>query len=42
MKFFIIMVTLVAKQWQAALSKSSADKEFYTGLEKIFKTTRKQ
>ena len=32
----------VAKQWQGSLSKSSANKEFYTELEKIFKTTKEQ
>jgi hypothetical protein len=30
----------VAKQWQASLSKSGAYKEFYSELEKIFKTTK--
>jgi hypothetical protein len=30
----------VAKQWQTALSKSAANKEFYSELEKIFKTTK--
>ena len=29
-----------AKQWQASLSKSAVNKEFYSELEKIFKTTK--
>ena len=29
-----------AKQWQASLSKSAENKEFYSELEKIFKTTK--
>ncbi len=35
-----LTVKTVAKQWQAALSKSVANKEFYSELEKIFKTTK--
>jgi hypothetical protein len=35
-----LTIKTVAKQWQAALSKSSANKEFYSELEKIFKTTK--
>ena len=35
-----LTIKTVAKQWQGALSKSSANKEFYTELEKIFKTTK--
>ena len=33
-----LTVKTVAKQWQASLSKSGANKEFYNELEKIFKT----
>ena len=35
-----LTIKTVAKQWQGALSKSSANKEFYSELEKIFKTTK--
>jgi hypothetical protein len=35
-----LTIRTVAKQWQAALSKSTANKEFYNELEKIFKTTK--
>ncbi|HEX6646859.1 MAG TPA: hypothetical protein VF047_06745 [Nitrososphaeraceae archaeon] len=35
-----LTIRTVAKQWQAALSKSIANKEFYNELEKIFKTTK--
>jgi hypothetical protein len=35
-----LTIKTVAKQWQAALSKSTANKEFYSELEKIFKTTK--
>ena len=35
-----LTIKTVAKQWQASLSKSDANKEFYTELEKIFKTTK--
>ncbi len=31
-----LTIKTVAKQWQATLSKSSANKEFYSELEKIF------
>ena len=34
-----LTIKTVTKQWQAALSKSAANKEFYSELEKIFKTT---
>ncbi len=37
-----LTIKTVAKQWQGALSKSSANKEFYTELEKIFKTAKEQ
>ncbi|HEX5186656.1 MAG TPA: hypothetical protein VFV86_07170 [Nitrososphaeraceae archaeon] len=37
-----LTIKTVAKQWQAALSKSAANKEFYNELEKIFKTTKEQ
>jgi hypothetical protein len=37
-----LTIKTVAKQWQAALSKSAANKEFYTELEKIFKTAKEQ
>jgi hypothetical protein len=33
-----LTVKTVAKQWQASLSKSGANKEFYNELKKIFKT----
>ena len=32
----------VGKQWQAGLSKSSANKEFCNELEKLFKTAKEQ
>jgi hypothetical protein len=35
-----LTIKKIAKQWQASLSKSSANKEFYSELEKIFKTTK--
>ena len=35
-----LTIKTVAKQWQASLSKSGANKEFYNELEKIFKTTK--
>ena len=35
-----LTIKTVAKQWQGALSKSSANKEFYSELEKIFKTAK--
>jgi hypothetical protein len=35
-----LTIKTVAKQWQAALSKASASKEFYSELENIFKTTK--
>jgi hypothetical protein len=37
-----LTIKTVAKQWQGALSKSSANKAFYTELEKIFKATKEQ
>ena len=37
-----LTIKTVAKQWQAALSKSGANKECYSELEKIFKTTKEQ
>ena len=37
-----LTIKTVAKQWQGALSKSSANKEFYSELEKIFKTATKE
>ena len=37
-----LTITTVAKQWQGALSKSSANKEFYSELEKIFKTAKEK
>jgi len=37
-----LTIKTVAKQWQGSLSKSSANKEFYTELEKIFKTAKEQ
>jgi hypothetical protein len=35
-----LTIKTVAKQWQASLSKSAVNKEFYSELEKIFKTTK--
>ena len=35
-----LTIKTVAKQWQAALSKSAVNKEFYSELEKIFKTAK--
>ena len=35
-----LTIKTVAKQWQACLSKSAANKEFYSELEKIFKTAK--
>ena len=35
-----LTIKTVAKQWQASLSKAAANKEFYSELEKIFKTTK--
>jgi hypothetical protein len=35
-----LTIRTVAKQWQASLSKSAVNKEFYNELEKIFKTTK--
>jgi hypothetical protein len=37
-----LTIKTVAKQWQAALSKSAANKEFYNELEKIFKAAKEQ
>ena len=37
-----LTIKTVAKQWQGALSKSSANKEFYSELEKIFKTAKEK
>jgi hypothetical protein len=37
-----LTIKTVAKQWQAALSKSAVNKEFYTELENIFKTAKEQ
>ena len=35
-----LTIKTVAKQWQASLSKFAVNKEFYSELEKIFKTTK--
>jgi hypothetical protein len=35
-----LTIKTIAKQWQASLSKSAVNKEFYSELEKIFKTTK--
>jgi hypothetical protein len=35
-----LTIKKIAKQWQSARSKSGANKEFYSELEKIFKTTK--
>lgn len=35
-----LTIKTVAKQWQTSLSKSAVNKEFYSELEKIFKTTK--
>jgi hypothetical protein len=37
-----LTIKTVAKQWQAALSKSATNKELYNELEKIFKTAKEQ
>ena len=37
-----LTIKTVTKQWQSALSKSAANKEFYSELEKIFKTAKEQ
>jgi hypothetical protein len=37
-----LTIKTVVKQWQGALSKSAANKEFYNELEKIFKTAKEQ
>ena len=37
-----LTIKTVAKQWQAALSKSAANKEFYNELEKLFKAAKEQ
>ena len=37
-----LTIKTVAKQWQGALLKSSANKEFYSELEKIFKTAKEK
>ena len=35
-----LTIKTVAKQWQASLSKSAVNKELYSELEKIFKTSK--
>ena len=35
-----LTIKTIVKQWQASLSKSAVNKEFYSELEKIFKTTK--
>ncbi|MGZ5500455.1 MAG: hypothetical protein ACXWEW_04825 [Nitrososphaeraceae archaeon] len=35
-----LTIKTVAKQWQASLSKSAVNREFYSELEKIFKTAK--
>lgn len=35
-----LTIKTVAKQWQASLSKSAVNKEFYSELEKIFKSAK--
>ena len=35
-----LTIKTVAKQWQASLSKSAVNKEFYNELEKIMKTAK--
>ena len=35
-----LTIKTIAKQWQGALSKSSANKEFYGELEKLFKPAK--
>ena len=37
-----LTIKTVAKQWQGSLSKSSANKEFYTELVTIFNTAKEQ
>ena len=36
-----LTINTIAKQWQASLSKSAADKEFYNELENIFTISSK-
>jgi hypothetical protein len=35
-----LTIKTIAKQWQASLLKSAANKEFYNELEKIMKTAK--
>jgi hypothetical protein len=37
-----LTIKTVAKQWQASLSKTTANKEFYNELEKIFKDSNQK
>ncbi|MGD1837652.1 MAG: hypothetical protein ACPKPY_06295 [Nitrososphaeraceae archaeon] len=37
-----LTIKTVAKQWHASLSKTTANKEFYSELEKIFKESNKK
>ena len=37
-----LTIKTVAKQWHASLSKTTANNEFYIGLEKIFEESNKQ
>ena len=41
-KAVYLTIKTVAKQWQGTLSKSSANKEFYSELEKRFKTAKEK
>ena len=37
-----LTIKTIAKQWQSSLSKSAANKQFYSELEKTFKTATKE
>ncbi|MFB5600257.1 MAG: hypothetical protein ACE5SW_08540 [Nitrososphaeraceae archaeon] len=37
-----LTINTISKQWQASLSKTSANKEFYNELEKIFKNNNQK
>ena len=37
-----LTIKTIAKQWHTSLLKTSANKEFYSGLEKIFRESNKQ
>lgn len=37
-----LTINTISKQWQASLSKTTANKEFYNELEKIFKSSNQK